>query len=65
MAEMKTDKPGGWSWSWSAKKPEVVKGSVEQVIPAEGMDVKSCPTCGQRMGTINTEQAKQLKETKE
>ena len=61
MAEVKVDKPGGWSWSWSAKKPEVIKGTVEAVASAE-VDPKSCPACGQRMPQINREEAKQMKQ---
>ena len=61
MAENKSTTPGGWSWSWSAKKPEVMKGSVEVV--AGSHDPKACPTCGSRMGTINKAQGTLLKES--
>ena len=60
MADTKSSTPGGWSWSWSAKKPEVVTGKVESVVGPH--DPKTCPTCGQRMETINKEQGKQLRE---
>ena len=63
MAEGQGDKPGGWSWSWSAKKPEVMKGTVEVI--AGHHDAKSCPACGQKMPQINRNEQKQMKNVSE